>query len=127
MRPVTHDCAAGILSFLIKCPPVVKKASIGIAFFRQIRTISEFAACFPLDPPLAVAVLGKLDVLPGMEQCITVKTVVDIAGMRDIAPCDDAHERVILPDAHFSPIRGAGPPGGALRPRINQQCFDLLV
>lgn len=35
-----------------------------------------------------------------MEQGVSIKTVVDIAGMGDIAPCDDAHERVILPDTH---------------------------
>ena len=42
-----------------------------------------------------------------MEQSVTIKAVIDIAGMRHILSCDNAHERVILADAQFSSIRRA--------------------
>ena len=56
--------AAGTLSFSIKCPPVVKKTPIVIPLSGQNPTIPELSAGFPFHPPLAITVLGILDVLP---------------------------------------------------------------
>ena len=100
-------CAAGILSFLIKCPPVVKKAPIVVPLSGQILTVPGLSAGFSVHPPLAITVLGILDVLSRMEQRVAIKAVIDITGMRHIPSCDNAHERVILADAHFSSIRRA--------------------
>ena len=69
------------------------------------------SAGLPFHPPLAITVLGIFDVLSRMEQSVTIKAVIDIAGMRHIPSCDNAHERVILADAHFSSIRRASSPG----------------
>ena len=50
----------------------------------QILTVPELSAGFPFHPPLAITVLGILDVLSRMEQSVTIKSVIDIAGMRHI-------------------------------------------
>ena len=78
--------------------------------FNKVSTSSQKGAgsSFPfgVDP-----VLGILDVLSRMEQRVTIKAIIDIAGMRHILSCDNAHERVILADAHFSSIRRASSSG----------------
>lgn len=77
----------------------------------QIPTVPGLSAGFSFHPPLAITVLRILDVLSRMEQRVTIKAIIDIAGMRHILSCDNAHERVILADAHFSSIRRASSPG----------------
>ena len=77
----------------------------------QILTVPGLSAGFSFHPPLAITVLGILDVLSRMEQRVTIKAVIDIAGMRHIPSRDNAHERVILADAHLSSIRRASSPG----------------
>lgn len=93
----------------------------------QILTVPELSAGFLFHPPLAITVLGIFDVLSRMEQSVTIKSVIDIAGMRHIPSCDNAHERVILADAHFSSIRRASSSGWLPGSRLSQQVLDLLV
>ena len=52
-------CAA----FSIQRPPVVKQAAVKVAFYRSAPAITDSPAGFSLDPSLAIAVLGILDVL----------------------------------------------------------------
>ena len=51
----------------------------------------------------------------------------NLTGMRHIPSCDNAHERVILADAHFSSIRRASSSGWLPGSRLSQQVLDLLV
>ena len=48
----------------MQCPPVVQKAPIVVSLSGQILTVPELSAGFPFHPPLAITVLGILDVLP---------------------------------------------------------------
>ena len=98
-----------------------------VALLRQVLTVSEPPAGFPLDPTLAAAVLWVLDVLARMEQSISIKAIIDVSGVRDIAPSDDPHEAIIFPNPHLASICGAGSSDRFIRRLLSQQDLDLLV
>lgn len=131
-----EECLPGIgrtflfyhcLHFLVQRPPVVKEAPIVVSLTRNIHAISKAPAGFSLNPSLAVAVLRILDVLARVEQCFTIEAVVDISCMRNIAPRNDPHETIVLPNPHLPPICGTGSSGYARLCRLSQQALDPLV
>ena len=67
-------------------------------------TISKSSAGFSFYPALAVTVLWVLDVFPGMEQGISVESVVNVPCVRYIASGNNPHKPIVLPHFHFSSI-----------------------
>ncbi len=99
----------------VQCPPVIKKATVEVAFPWRVFAFPDTVARFPFHPLLAVAVLRILDVLARMKKCPAVEAPIDISGMRDIVPGDDLHQLVILVEAHLTPVLSAGSALGGQR------------
>ncbi|MBR0194816.1 MAG: hypothetical protein IJQ32_01025 [Paludibacteraceae bacterium] len=53
--------------------------------YGDVTAFANSAACFSLDPSLAVTVLGILDVFTCMEQRPSAEAPIDISAMRSIA------------------------------------------
>ena len=73
----------------IQCPPIIEQATVIVSLYGDVPGFSYPAACFSLDPSLAVAVLGILDIFPCMEQRPSVKAPIDISTVRSIASVID--------------------------------------
>lgn len=85
----------------IQRPPVVKQTPVVVALLRQIWTLPHPFAGIPFDPPLAVTVLGILDVFPRMEQGPTLKVPVNIASVGIVpSTIDDSQKKVVFPHLH---------------------------
>lgn len=52
--------------FLVHIPPIVEEPAIVVPFLRYFPTAAGTVTGFPLEPSLAIAVLGMLDVVAGM-------------------------------------------------------------
>lgn len=104
-----------------------QRADDSISLPWQVLTVAEPSTGFPLDPTLAVAVLWVLDVFARVEQSLSIKAVIDVPGMWDIASSDDPHEAIIFPNPHLASICGAGSSDRFIRRLLSQQALDLLV
>ena len=62
-RPLRAASSMRAGASLIQRPPVIKQTAVKVAFHRNALAIVASPTGFPLDPFLAVAVLGILDVL----------------------------------------------------------------
>lgn len=60
-------------------------SAVVISLHRNIPAPAASPAGFSLDPSLAAAVLGILDVLARVQHCPPVKTQIDVSAMRGIA------------------------------------------
>ena len=88
-RPLRAMSSMRAGTFLIQRPPVIKQTAVKVAFLTNAPAIAASPAGFPLDPSLTVTVFGILDVLAGMQQCLTVKAPIDISAVRCIAAIVD--------------------------------------
>jgi hypothetical protein len=104
-------------------PPVIEKPAIKVALWGRALAVSDAATRFSLHPLLAVAVLGVLDILAGMEERLAVKPPVDISGARDVVTAHDHHQPVVLTKTHLASITGAGSACGGWR----KQLIPLLL
>ena len=109
---------------LIHRPPVIEKPAIEVSLWRRILAVSDAATRFSLHPLLAVAVLGVLDILAGMEECLAVEAPVDISGVRDVVTAHDHHQSVVFTKAHLASITGAGPACGGRRKQLIPLLFE---
>lgn len=96
-------CAHDGLPWL-QSPPVIEQPSIAVPLSRGVLAISNSATGLTLDPLLAVAVFGVLDILSGGLMNAIDKLPINIPGVRNIMPCDNLPECMILLHTHLSPI-----------------------
>ena len=82
--------------FLVHIPPIVEEPAIVVPFRRYSPTAAGTTTGFPLDPPLAIAVLGVLDVVTGMPLHLVIKPPIDIPAVRRVSPViQDSQQPVI--------------------------------
>ena len=108
----------------VQRPPVIKKATIEVAFPWRLFTVSDTVARFLFHPFLAVAILRILDILSGRQERSSVEAPIDISGVRDIMPGNDFHQPVILAEVHLTPVLSAGSAFGSRRKQFIPLLFD---
>ena len=111
----------------IKCPPIIKKATVLIPFAHELGTPSRFLGCQPLHPALTVTVFRVFDVFARMKKGSTIEAPIYIACMRNIVAANDSQEPVILMHPHFSAMRPAALAILLLGGVLTQQGIDSLV
>ena len=114
---------------LIQRPPIVKNLAVAVSLLRKVWVSSNFFTTHPLEPLLALAVLGIFDVLACVQKRPALKAPIHIASMGTIARVlDDRQQAVRLLQALSAAVL---PPGSTLLVRLFirtlQDCQDLLV
>lgn len=114
---------------LIQCPPVVEDSAVAIPLFGEIWTGPHFFTAHSLEPALALAVLGVLDVLACVQKGPALKVTVHITTVGRVAgELDDGQPAVRLLSPLPAAILPAGPTLATWRfLRFLQERGKLLV
>ena len=92
----------------IQCPPIIEQAAIIVSLYGDVHASAYPAACFSLDPSLAVTVLGIFDIFACMEQRLPAKATIDISAVRSIASVIDYPKQIVcFADTDDSPQSAA--------------------